>query len=334
MPWTTITPIYLWAITTIILMILLWIKQPDNKLTGIVFTLDFLLYYLFWVECVNWVVFFYWIWLIPIPFIIVLLVHIRRRFDRPAWVGKVPFLPTKTSLSRILLAVSLALFLGVGYIDFRVILSFDYQSAPGNALLLWFPSRYGAYVIANGGNAVNGIGLSTYFHGWFNSDGDPLSTYAVDVVKLWDPLQGGMSASPLPKSNFNYKIYGDVVVAPCVGTVVYVEDGHPDLQPLAKPTSVLGNYIVIECADTFVTLANFKNGSIKNGNTDILPGQRVSFNYMLGFVGNSGTPSIPHLHIQATRGGWRPGTGTPVPMLFDGAYAVNQFATRNKIFVP
>lgn len=334
MPWTTTTPIYIWAITTIILMIALWVKQPDNKLTGIFFVLDFLFYYLFWVECVNWVVLFYWIWILPIPLIIVLLVHIRRRFDRPSWIGKVPFLPTKSRLSRILLAVSLALFLGLGYVDVRVILSFDYQSAPGDPLLLWFPARRGAYVIVNGGNTVNGIGLSTYFHGWFGSDGDKMSAYAVDVVKLWDLLAGSMSNGTLPASNFDYKIYEDWVYSPCMGIVVFVEDGHPDLKPFQQPTSVLGNYIVVQCADSFVTLANLRNGSIKNGTQDILPGDQLRFNELIGLVGNSGTPSIPHLHIQATRGGWRPGSGTAVPMLFDGAYAVNQFATRNKIFVP
>ena len=95
MPWTITTPILIWAVTTIVLMALMWFKQPDNKLTGILFALDFLLYYIFWVECVNWVIFNYWIWLIPIPFIIVLLFHYRRRFDRPTWVGKVPWLPGK-----------------------------------------------------------------------------------------------------------------------------------------------------------------------------------------------------------------------------------------------
>jgi hypothetical protein len=334
MPWTTTTPIYIWAVTTIILMIVLWFKQPDNRVTGILFTLDFLLYYLFWVECVNWVVLNYWLWLLPIPLIIVLLFHIRRRFDKPAWVGKVPFWPTKTRLSRSLLAVSLVLFLGLGYVDFRVMLSFDYEIAPGDPLLLWFPARRGAYVIANGGNARDGFGLSTYHNGWFNSENDPMSAYSVDVVKLWGLLAGSMSNSPLPSKNFDYRIYEDWVVSPCMGIVVYVEDGHPDLKPFEQPQSKLGNYIVVQCGDAFVTLANLKNGSIENSGRAFQPGDVIFFNELLGLVGNSGTPSIPHLHIQAARGGWRPGTGTPVAILFDGAYAVNQFATRNKIFVP
>jgi hypothetical protein len=334
MPWTVTTPIIIWAITTPIIMVLLWIKQPDNKLTGIFFVLDFLLYYLFWVECVNWVIFNYWIWLLPIPVIIILIFHIRHRFDRPSWVGNVPFLPTKTRISRFLFIVSALLLLGLGYVDFRVILSFDYQSAPGNALMLWFPSRRGAYVIANGGNSVNGIGLSTYYHGWFSSDGEEMSAYAVDIVKLWGLLEGSMSKGTLPASNFDYAIYEDWVYSPCLGIVVYVEDGHPDVKPFEQPSSILGNYIVVQCADSFVTLANLRNGSINNNERSLQPGDLLRFNQLIGLVGNSGTPSIPHLHIQAARGGWRPGTGTPVPILFDGAYAVNQFATRNKIFVP
>ena len=334
MPWTTTTPIYIWAVTTLILMVVLWVKQPDNKLTGLLFVIDFLLYYLFWVECVNWVVLFYWLWLLPIPLIIVLLFHIRRRFDKPAWVGKVPFLPSKTRLSRALLAVSLVFLVAFGYIDFRVILSFDYEVAPGNPLLLWFPSRRGAYVIANGGNGINGIGLNSYYHGWFGSNGDKMSAFAVDVVKLWDPLQGSMSKTTLPSSNFDYKIYEDWVYSPCPGTVVFVEDGHPDLNPLETPQSQLGNYIVVQCADAFVMLANLKNGSIMNGDTPLQVGDILHFNELIGLVGNSGTPSIPHLHIRATRNGWRPGMGIPTAILFDGAYSVNQFATRNKIFVP
>ena len=328
MPWTITTPILIWAITTVVFMILLWFIQADNKLTGILFVLDFLLYYFFWMECVNWAIFNYWIWLIPIPFIIVVLVHVRRRYDRPAWVGKVLFLPTKALASRIFFAVIVVLTLSLGYLDFRVIQSFDYQSAPGDPLLLWFPVRRGAYVIANGGNAVHGFGLSTYNRGWFGSNGDEMSAYAVDVVKLWS-LGGGISQGVLPDSNLKYKIYEDPVNGPCMGTVVYVEDGHPDVKPFAQPETELGNYMVIQCADSFVTLANLRNGSIS-----IQPGDRVNMTAWIATVGNSGSPSIPHLRIIATRGGWRHGTGTAVPMLFDGAYAVNQFATRNKIFVP
>lgn len=328
MPWTVTTPIIIWAITTIALMALLWFKQPDNKLTGILFFLDFLLYYLFWVETVNWVVINYWIWLIPIPFIIALLVHYRRRFDRPAWLGKIPFLPNKTFLSRFILAVAVIITIGMGYLSTRVILSYDYKSAPGSALLLWFPTRRGAYVVTNGGNSTVGFGLSSYYHGWFDSNDDPMTAYSVDVVKLWS-LGGSMSTGVLPKSNLDYKIYEDWVFGPCFGTVVYAEDGHPDLKPFEKPNSTLGNYLVVQCADSFVTLANLRNGSITKQ-----PGDRVSPTGVIAAVGNSGTPSIPHLHISATRNGWRPGTGTAVPMLFDGAYAVNQFATRNKIFVP
>jgi hypothetical protein len=328
MPWIITTPITIWAVTTFVLMALMWFKQPDNKLTGVLFALDFLLYYLFWVACVNWVILIYWIWLIPIPFIIILLFHYRRRFDRPAWVGKVPWLPGKSLASRILLAVAMILTLGLGYLTVRVILSFDYKSAPGDPLLLWFPVRQGAYVIANGGNAIQGLGLSTYYRGWFGSNGDKMSAYAVDVVKLWN-LGGGISQGILPNSNLKYKIYEDPVNGPCMGTIVYIEDGHPDVKPFTQPTSELGNYIVIQCADSFVTLANLRNGSIK-----FQPGERINMTVWIANVGNSGSPSIPHLHIVATRGGWRPGTGTPVPILFDGAYAVNQFATRNKIFVP
>ena len=328
MPWTITTPIIIWAVTTFVLMALMWLKQPDNKLTGILFALDFLLYYIFWVECVNWVIFIYWIWLIPIPFIIVLLFHYRRRFDRPAWVGKVPWLPGKSLASRILLGVAVVLTFILGYVDTRVILSFDYKSAPGDPLLLWFPVRNGAYVIANGGNAVNGIGLSSYYHGWFGSDGDPMNAYAVDVVKLWN-LGGSISQGILPDSNLKYKIYEDWVYGPCFGTVVYAEDGHPDVKPFSEPSSELGNYLVIQCADSFVTLANLRKGSIKKQ-----PGDQVSVIGVIATVGNSGRPSIPHLHIRAARGGWRRGMGTAIPVLFDGAYAINQFATRNKIFVP
>jgi hypothetical protein len=145
---------------------------------------------------------------------------------------------------------------------------------------------------------------------------------------MWS-LGGSMSNGVLPDWNWNYKIYDDSVLTPCMGTVVYVEDGHPDLKPFEQPTSELGNYVVLQCADSFVTLANLRNGTI-----NYEPGELVWWNTVVAHVGNSGTPSIPHLHIRATVNGWRPGTGTPIPMLFDGAYAINQFATRNKIFVP
>ncbi len=134
----------------------------------------------------------------------------------------------------------------------------------------------------------------------------------------------------LPSSRFDYHIFSEDVHSPCYGEIIYVEDGHPDADlgdgRTVSATSGLGNHVVLKCVDYFITVGNLKNNSIL-----VKVGDRTSLNTTLGQVGSSGEYPIPHLHIHATKDGWKDGEGTPVSMIFDSALALNNFLTRNKV---
>jgi hypothetical protein len=106
-----------------------------------------------------------------------------------------------------------------------------------------------------------------------------------------------------------------------------VEDGHPDVD-VNEPGTPLGNYVVIQCAEYYITLANLRNGSIQ-----VQAGDPVNFELYLGTVGNSGVPSIPHLHVHATKGSWEPGEGQPVPLIIPSTFAVDKFLVRNDLYI-
>jgi murein DD-endopeptidase MepM/ murein hydrolase activator NlpD len=110
-----------------------------------------------------------------------------------------------------------------------------------------------------------------------------------------------------------------------MGEVGFIEDGHPEVAPMA-PGWEMGNFIVVKCADFYITLANLRAGSFY-----VQVGEPVSFNRALAVVGNSGDRTIPHLHMHVTVGGWEPGS-TPVPVLFDTASYEFSARARNHLF--
>lgn len=119
----------------------------------------------------------------------------------------------------------------------------------------------------------------------------PSERYAYDVVK--EPYDIGS-----PNLN-DYGIYGDEVISPVYGTIIAVENDEPDIAPNSSEfTSALGNYVLIKIdkTDTYMILAHFKQNSIY-----VSVGDKVIARDKLGLVGNSGTTSEPHLHIQHQR---------------------------------
>jgi hypothetical protein len=137
--------------------------------------------------------------------------------------------------------------------------------------------------------------------------------------------RGFMGKGNPPKSHLVYEGFKDIVYSPCMGVVVYVEDGHPDLDIGNQPETDLGNYVVIQCDRFYVTMASFQKNTI-----DVVPGERISFFRMLGRMGSSGYPSIPHLHLYATLGGV---TGDAVPIYFEGLEKANKFVVRNSVLI-
>ena len=97
----------------------------------------------------------------------------------------------------------------------------------------------------------------------------------------------------------SYGIYGKDVYAPIKGEVIEVHDGEDDITPnIEKFTSLRGNYIYIkiEQTGTYLIFAHLKKDSIQVKKGDI-----VEVGTLLAQVGNSGTTSEPHLHIQHQR---------------------------------
>lgn len=116
----------------------------------------------------------------------------------------------------------------------------------------------------------------------------PSERYAYDI--LIKPYGTGNSDLQ------SYGIYGKNVYAPIKGKVIEIHNGEEDIVPnVEKFTSLLGNYIYmkIEETGTYLIFAHLKNNSIRVKEGDI-----VEIGTILAQVGNSGTTSEPHLHIQ------------------------------------
>ncbi len=96
-----------------------------------------------------------------------------------------------------------------------------------------------------------------------------------------------------------YGIYNKEVVSPIAGTVIAMENDEVDIPPHSEMfQSALGNYLFLEidATGTYLILAHFKQGSLA-----VAVGEHVEAGTYLGRVGNSGTTSEPHLHVQHQR---------------------------------
>jgi hypothetical protein len=316
MPWTTATPIILWAVIFIPLTIWLWIKPPTDKLSLLVVLADFILLNILCILVLNWSIIFYYLRALPILFAFGMTIRYLRRLRKKSW------LPDKAPARVVVLVISLVILPLAAFLIYNTYQSTHYKDYAGDPALGLFPLRDGLYVTANGGNGLVNSWMNDHVTGWSSteSSGDLSEGYAMDFAKMG--IDGTISQGILPDSFLAYDIFTEKVYAPCPGKVVYVEDGHVDVQPFA-PASGLGNKVVIQCDNVFFTLANLKNGSLAVAVDDA-----VGMGQLLGMVGNSGSPSIPHLHVHATTGSWD-SSGTPIPVLFDSNFAVDHFMIRN-----
>lgn len=119
----------------------------------------------------------------------------------------------------------------------------------------------------------------------------PSECYAYDIVK--EPYNN--NAHELS----DYGIYLADVLCPVSGTVIDVADTEDDIPPNTEDfKSALGNYIFIEVEETgtYFILAHLEKGSV-----NVSTGDYVEQGMIIAKVGNSGTTSEPHLHIQHQR---------------------------------
>ncbi|MBD8033403.1 M23 family metallopeptidase [Solibacillus merdavium] len=115
--------------------------------------------------------------------------------------------------------------------------------------------------------------------------------YAYNLVKMVNH----QTYKDAPLKNENYFAFGAEVVAPADGTVLKVMDSIIDNVPGEKDeTNILGNYcIIVHENNEYSMIAHFKKDSIC-----VNVGDSVKTGQLLGFCGNSGYSSEPHIHFQ------------------------------------
>ena len=97
----------------------------------------------------------------------------------------------------------------------------------------------------------------------------------------------------------DYYCYGQEVLAPGAGTIVWACDSLPDQQIGTRNSAQpIGNGVVIDHSDgEFSLLAHMQPGSLRVG-----VGDAVDSNTVLGLVGNSGNTTEPHIHYHLQDG--------------------------------
>lgn len=96
------------------------------------------------------------------------------------------------------------------------------------------------------------------------------------------------------KSNEDYYAFNQPIQSPCNAEVVMVVDGVKDNIPgNLNPYFATGNTVVLKTRnEEFIILAHFKRHSIV-----VKEGDKVALGDLLGYCGNSGNSSEPHLHM-------------------------------------
>ena len=170
---------------------------------------------------------------------------------------------------------------------------------------LEFPLKDGTYYIASGGS--NGV-LNNHY-----GKGSLSQRFALDINRIGD--NGRISKGFGHATNEQHFVYGVSIYAPCSGKIIELENNIADNTGTNMNVSAQngrGNFVVIDCEGTVISLVHLKKGSIM-----VKLGDEVQAGQLIGAVGNSGFSQEPHLHLQAAR--WdKDSLLLGVPMEFDG----------------
>ena len=180
-----------------------------------------------------------------------------------------------------------------------------------------FPLETGTYLVLNGGSRL----LTNAHLGTL--EGERFAPYrgqshGVDLVRI--NRAGLRVPGLLPADPAAYFIYGDPVLAPCRGHVVFTQDGVSDMPPpQVDRAHMAGNHVIVECGSAWIVLGHLQPGSVA-----VRAGQATEPGDLIGRVGNSGNTGEPHLHVHAQRPGSpvAPLSGEPIPMRLSGRYLV------------
>jgi len=178
-------------------------------------------------------------------------------------------------------------------IDFILILllgglilqAFKGFTEPENTISLASPFKDGTYLIAQGG----GVGIiNRHFP-------HPSQKYAMDIVKInkWGYRAQGI----YPSAKEDFYIWNEPVYSPCAGVVTAVSEHHEDFDPPEKDVKhPAGNYVTIHFESGTLYLAHLRQNTIA-----VSKGDMVEKGDLIGYIGNSGNSTEPHLHIHAEK---------------------------------
>ena len=162
MPWTSPTPILIWAVIFIPLAVALWFYRPAYKLIAYLLILDYAVASFFFVMTVNWSIVNYYLRFLSVPIVVALFIHHAVIEQRR------PFFPPRQRGGWIGVLAALVILAPLVYADVLVLRSFDYESYyKEDATLVLFPLREGMYVVTNGGNGLNGLGMNDHVKSLF-----------------------------------------------------------------------------------------------------------------------------------------------------------------------
>lgn len=154
--------------------------------------------------------------------------------------------------------------------------------------------------------------------------------YAIDLVhEPLDRPRPTFGDGPAMRASEDYPAFGEPVTAVLDGVVVRAADGRRDhrarsnlagfiylmlegpIREFGGPGAVIGNHVTIAGADgVFATIAHLRRGSVA-----VRVGDRVEAGDRIGFCGNSGNSSEPHVHAQLMDRA-SPWTGQGIPFVF------------------
>jgi hypothetical protein len=120
---------------------------------------------------------------------------------------------------------------------------------------------------------------------WYNR-----AHFAWDLVRV---DQNGLPFGGEGKRIEDYYSFGQVVVAPADGTVVFAEDRHADNVPgIVGETELVNSVLIDHGSGEHTKLAHLQQGSLL-----VKAGEEVSRGQPIARVGNSGMSDGPHLHF-------------------------------------
>ena len=212
MPWSTSTPVTVVTLILIALGLLFWFRRPRSRVAIFLLWLDFLAFNLIFYFIINWSVSNYY--LRYLCFIIPALVLVRSLFR----MRGIPWMPRKDARgARAAFLIGLILLPLLSWANYRVLSSFRFEKDNPVPLLVLVPV-YGMWVVTNGGNALEGVGMSNYANAIFppDNDTDPSMAYAVDFQEI--TIRGNLSQTGSRPQDYRvYEGLNSEVFAPCPG---------------------------------------------------------------------------------------------------------------------